>query len=146
MKRALQAGVLVSSLLSLFTFYNQNGVLMQMTKSPEVRAAAAAVMPVVLFTQIWKGLAYSTGGILLGGLDWFHSSLGMQISAAVCVGLTVLLPQSLWNIWVALAAFMAGQVILAFMRFTSGKGEWAGLSLFKKSKDWSGRTETTAVL
>ena len=133
-KRALQAGVLVSSLLSVVTFYNQENVLSSMTKSPEVRAAAAAIMPVVLFTQIWKGLAYSTGGILLGGLDWFHSSLGMQISAALCIGLTVLLPQSLWNIWVALAAFMAAQVILAFVRFTSGKGQWAGLSLFAKEK------------
>lgn len=133
-KRALQAGVAVSSLLSVFTFYNQNGVLNQMTKSPEVRAAAAAVMPVVLITQIWKGLAYSTGGILLGGLDWVNSSLGMQVSAALCIGLTLLLPPSLWNIWVSLAVFMATQVILAFVRFTSGKDQWAELSLFDKEK------------
>ena len=135
-KRALQAGILVSSLLSLVTFYNQDNVLSQMTKSPEVRAAAAAVMPVVLFTQVWKGLAYSTGGILLGGLDWFHSSLGMQISAVLCIGLTLLLPQSLWNIWVALAVFMGTQVVLAFARFVSGKGQWAGLSLFSSKKEF----------
>lgn len=115
-KRALQAGVAVSSALSVATFYNQNGVLMQMTKSPEVRAAAAAVMPVVLFTQIWKGLAYSTGGVLLGGLDWMSSSVGMQVSAALCIGLVWVLPRTLWSIWVALAAFMATQVILGLVR------------------------------
>jgi hypothetical protein len=32
----------------------------------QVRAAAAAVMPMVLATQVLKGMSYSTGGILLG--------------------------------------------------------------------------------
>lgn len=117
-KRALQAGVAVSSALSIATAYNQNGVLLQMTKSPEVRAAAAAVMPVVLFTQIWKGLAYSTGGVLLGGLDWLSSSLGMQASAAICIALVWVLPKSLYSIWIGLAAFMATQVILGLVRIT----------------------------
>jgi Na+-driven multidrug efflux pump len=99
-----------------------------MTKSPEVRAAAAAVMPMVLFTQIWKSLAYSTGGILLGGLDWWHSSYGMQVSAALCIGLCYILPRNLWNIWIALAVFMATQVIMASQRFLSGKDQWSGMS------------------
>ena len=46
------------------------------TQTVEVRAAAATVMPVVLATQIFKGLSYSTGGILLGGLDWLYSTIG----------------------------------------------------------------------
>ena len=84
-------------------------------------------MPMVLFTQIWKSLAYSTGGILLGGLDWLASSVGMQISALLCIGLVFTLPQSLWNIWIALAVFMATQVILAGQRFFGGKDQWEGL-------------------
>jgi putative MATE family efflux protein len=84
--RALQLGVIVSAGLGLVTIYNQNGVLSSMTTSPEVRAAAAAVMPVVLVTQIFKGLCYSTGGILLGGLDWLNSTIGMVIASVICIG------------------------------------------------------------
>ena len=69
-------------------------------------------MPVVLLTQLFKGLAYSTGGIILGGLDWFWSSLGMQLASVLCIGVIYVCPPSLWNIWVALALFMATQVLL----------------------------------
>ena len=126
-RRALQGGLLVSSVLGVVTMWQQDHILASMTRSPEVRTAAAAVMPMVLFTQIWKSLAYSTGGILLGGLDWFASSLGMQISALLCIGLVTILPSTLWNIWIALAVFMAAQVILASQRFLGGKDQWAGL-------------------
>jgi Na+-driven multidrug efflux pump len=91
-KRALLLGVVVSGLLTLATLYNQNNILAGLTKTPEVRAAAAAVMPVVLLTQIIKGLAYSTGGILLGGLDWFNSSAGMGLSAFIAVGILQFIP------------------------------------------------------
>ena len=74
--RGVQAGVVVSSVLAMTTIFNQNNMLNSMTTSPEVRAAAAMVMPVVLATQIFKGLSYSTGGILLGGLDWLYSTIG----------------------------------------------------------------------
>ena len=117
----------MSSVLGVVTMWQQDHILASMTRSPEVRTAAAAVMPMVLFTQIWKSLAYSTGGILLGGLDWFASSLGMQISARLCIGLVTILPSTLWNIWIALAVFMAAQVILASQRFFGGKDQWAGL-------------------
>jgi putative MATE family efflux protein len=126
-RRALQGGLLVSSILGVVTMWKQDAILASMTKSLDVRAAAAAVMPMVLFTQIWKSLAYSTGGILLGGLDWWNSSLGMQVSALLCVGIVWALPSSLWNIWIALAVFMATQVIMAGHRFLGGKDQWAGL-------------------
>lgn len=109
-RRSLLFGLLVSMALSSVTLYNQDGVLNQLTKSPEVFLAAKAIMPVVLLTQLVKGLAYSTGGIILGGLDWFWSSLGMQLAAFVCVGLIYVLPPTLWNIWIALAGFMGTQV------------------------------------
>jgi putative MATE family efflux protein len=114
-RRSLLFGFLVSAALSIVTFYNQNGVLAQLTKSPDVFLAAKAVMPVVLMTQLVKGLAYSTGGIILGGLDWFWSSLGMQIAAVVCIGLVYILPPTLWNIWIALGAFMGTQVSDGFI-------------------------------
>lgn len=129
--RALQVGMLVSGALSLFTICNQEKILRQLSKSVEVQAAAAAIMPVVLVTQLIKGLAYSTGGILLGGLDWSTSSTGMILSSVICVGLLRVLPSSLWNIWVALAAFMATQVVHASSRFLTGQGPWAGLGLVK---------------
>lgn len=111
-RRSLLFGFIVSAALSIVTFFNENGVLGELTKSPEVFLAAKAIMPIVLLTQMVKGLAYSTGGIILGGLDWFWSSLGMQIAAVVCIGLVYVLPPSLWNIWIALAAFMGTQVCM----------------------------------
>lgn len=72
----MQLGVIVSGILAITTIFNQNNMLNSMTTSVEVRAAAATVMPVVLATQIFKGLSYSTGGILLGGLDWLYSTIG----------------------------------------------------------------------
>jgi Na+-driven multidrug efflux pump len=113
-RRSLLLGFLISAALSGTTLWNQKNVLNQLTKSPEVFQAAAKIMPVVLLTQMIKGLAYSTGGIILGGLDWYWSSLGMQISAVVCIGLTYALPPSLWNIWIALAGFMGIQVVFLF--------------------------------
>jgi len=111
-RRSLLLGLLVSGALSVTTFLNQDAVLNQLTKSTEVFAAAARIMPVVLLTQLFKGLAYSTGGIILGGLDWFWSSLGMQLASVLCIGVIYVCPPSLWNIWVALALFMATQVLL----------------------------------
>lgn len=109
-KRSVSLGLLISGTLSALTYFNQKSILNVLTKSPEVFAAASAVMPIVLVTQLFKGLAYSTGGIILGGLDWKWSSLGAMISAVLCVGLTAVLPPSLWNIWVALSVLMATQV------------------------------------
>eukprot|EP01041_Mallomonas_annulata_P000297 gene297-533_t len=126
-KRSLQLGLLSSTALTIATALNQQGVLQSMTKSPEVRIAAAAVMPVVLGTQIFKSLAYSTNGVLMGGLDWTYSSAGMAFAAFLCMVIVKVLPPSLWNIWIGLGAFMATQVVVSSMRFFSGKGPWAGL-------------------
>lgn len=145
-KRSLLLGLIVSVGLSITTIMNQDGVLSQLTTSPEVHAAAAAVMPVVLATQLIKGFAYSTGGIILGGLDWGWSSLGMQIAAVVCVALVYLLPASLWNIWISLAAFMGAQVVVSAVRFLSGKGPWEGISgLVKRTKSCE-ETESCSII
>ena len=128
--RGLQLGVLVSAALAMTTIYNQNGVLQGMTASQEVRAAAAAVMPVVLWTQIFKGLSYSTGGILLGGMDWLYSTIGMVTASIACIGVVLVLPLSLRNIWMGLAVFMGMQVLGAAWRLLSGQGPWKDLNLW----------------
>ncbi|RYH00127.1 MATE family efflux transporter, partial [archaeon] len=110
MRISLFLGVLVSALLSFIMWINRDTVLNQLTKSPAVFAAAAAIMPTVLATQLLKGLAYSTGGIILGGLDWLWSSVSVQLSSLACVGLLLFLPKTLNNIWISLAVFMATQV------------------------------------
>ena len=114
-RRSLQLGLISSTALTLATLLNQRQVLAKMTTNVEVRAAAAAVMPIVLATQIFKSLAYSTNGILLGGLDWEYSSAGMAAAAVILIGILKLLPPSLWNIWVSLLGFMAGQVVTPFL-------------------------------
>jgi Na+-driven multidrug efflux pump len=133
MNRALLLGFLVSGGLTVATLLNQSGVLNQLTKTPEVFAAASAIMPVVLATQIFKGLAYSTGGILLGGLDWLWSTFSMVAASAVCMALITILPHSLWNVWVALAAFMATQVFISSIRFLSRKGPWTDVYILGSS-------------
>ena len=70
------AGLLVSSVLSVLTYLNQHRILGAFTRSPEVHAAAVAVMPIVLATQLFKALEHSTSGIIMGGQDWKWSSFG----------------------------------------------------------------------
>lgn len=112
--RSLQIGLLISFGLISTISLNLNRLLGSMTSSPEVRAAAYAVMPIVLFAQIFKGLNSATASILLGGCDWIWSSLSMNIAASVCIGLIFLLPKSLSSIWIALAAFMFTQVRFSY--------------------------------
>ena len=110
--RSVGIGVCISSVLAFLTVLLQNKILNTLTQSHEVYAAAAVVMPAVIATQVFKGLGYSTGGIILGGSDWLWSSLGSQLSAALCVGIVAALPPSLWNIWLGLTALMATQVTI----------------------------------
>ena len=144
--RALQTGVLVSSGLCWVCANNLDFILNSMTATPEVRVAAMAVMPMVLLTQVLKGFAYSTGGIVLGGLDWQTSATGMTISAIVTVTVVELFRLTkafggvtVWNIWIALAMFFATQVCHALLRVFSGNGPWSGLYLLGgRFKNWKG--------
>lgn len=134
-RRALVLGAAISGALSVVTHLQQDRVLSQLTSSAPVFLAAKQIMPVVLATQLFKGLAYSTGGIILGGLDWFSSSLGMTMAAVACVLSIKLLPPSLWNIWVSLAIFMAMQVVVAGLRIFSGRGPWANLPILSDDNE-----------
>ena len=132
--RALLSGILVSGALTLSLILNQAGAMSQMTKSPEVRALAVSVMPIVLVAQILKGVSSSTVGILMGGLDWTWSTAGMATASLICIGLVKLLPPSLASIWISLSFFMATQLIFGVSRIYSNSGPWKGLNPKKNKK------------
>eukprot|EP00617_Octactis_speculum_P027875 CAMPEP_0185746276 /NCGR_PEP_ID=MMETSP1174-20130828/4777_1 /TAXON_ID=35687 /ORGANISM="Dictyocha speculum, Strain CCMP1381" /LENGTH=84 /DNA_ID=CAMNT_0028420827 /DNA_START=108 /DNA_END=358 /DNA_ORIENTATION=- len=84
-------------------------------------------MPVVLLTQVAKGLAYPINGVVMGGLDWRFSTLGMWGSNLACLAILAIgrtLPggQSLSFVWGGLAVFMWGQCLSGVWRFMSGTG------------------------
>lgn len=80
-------GGLVATALSISTYLNRTKILAGLTTNIAVQEAAAVIFPVVLLTQVLKGLAYPVNGILMGGLDWFYSMLVMWLANFACVGL-----------------------------------------------------------
>ncbi len=130
MKRALQAAVVLSGTLALITLVSTNSLLAQLTQSPDVRAAALQIMPLVALGQFLTGVASATGGILLGGFDWKWSTAGMVIAAVLSVSLARVLPHSLLNIWVSVEVFILTQIICAAGRVASRSGPWEGLKIF----------------
>jgi putative MATE family efflux protein len=126
-RRALLAGVLVSGGLSVVTQLDLDRILNKLTNSKEVFEAAKGIMPIVLITQLAKGLTYSTGGIILGGLDWSWSTASMMVASILSTAMVYTLKPTLWNIWLALAVFMSSQVVCAMVRIISKTGPWSYL-------------------
>jgi putative MATE family efflux protein len=119
----------VATMLSLTTFLQRDSVLRGLTSNEAVRSASAAIFPAVLLTQVFKGLAYPTNGIIMGGLDWVFSMFTMWGANIVCVGMVKAFcmggnTASLGQIWLALAAFMATQVVTSIIRLQSKTGVW----------------------
>lgn len=119
----------VATLLSLTTFLQRDSVLAGLTTNDAVRRASVAIFPAVLTTQIFKGLAYPTNGIIMGGLDWIFTMIAMWAANIVCVGMVKTFSMggnvaSLEQIWWSLAAFMAVQVVTSILRFQSKTGVW----------------------
>ena len=119
----------VATMLSLTTFLQQNSILKGLTTNHDIRNVASSIFPAVLLTQVLKGLAYPVNGIIMGGLDWKFSMWCMWIANFACIGLLRFWSRggnmlSLNQIWIALAAFMATQVITGFLRFNSKTGVW----------------------
>jgi putative MATE family efflux protein len=121
----------VAVILSLSTYWRRDWILAGLTTNPAIRSAAAAIFPVVLITQVLKGLAYPVNGIIMGGLDWFYSMNVMWASNAVCLGLLQAFKMAsggalltLTEIWWALAAFMGTQVVAGMIRYQSRTGVW----------------------
>lgn len=126
---ALFLGGGVAAGLSLTTFLQKDSILRGLTTSTAIREASAIIFPAVLLTQIFKGLAYPVNGIIMGGLDWIFTMTAMWAANFVCLGMiwfwslggaTV----SLTQIWLALAAFMATQVVTGIIRYESKTGVW----------------------
>lgn len=119
----------VATALSLTTFLQRDKVLQGLTTSTAVQSAAASVFPAVLVTQVFKGLAYPVNGIIMGGLDWIFTMLSMWVANIVCIGLVCwagvggAVP-TLNQIWWALGAFMAAQVVTGVIRYESKTGVW----------------------
>lgn len=119
----------MATALSLTTFLQRDSVLRGLTTNQAVRDASAAIFPVVLTTQVFKGLAYPTNGIIMGGLDWVFTMIAMWAANVVCVGMVKGFSlggnlATLGQIWWALAAFMGTQVVTSVIRFQSKTGVW----------------------
>jgi putative MATE family efflux protein len=127
----------VASTLTLFTWWRRDSILAGLTNIPSVQAAAASIFPIVLLTQILKGIAYPINGIVLGGLDWFFSMAVTWASNFACVGLLRSFAittgaVTLSQIWWGLAAFMGVQVVFGFLRYESKTGPWKVLRAEKE--------------
>jgi putative MATE family efflux protein len=121
----------VATALSLLTYWRQDWILAGLTTNAAIRSAAAGIFPIVLLTQILKGLAYPVNGIIMGGLDWVYSMVAMWIANLVCVGMVwqfaarnVSGVASLGQLWWALSAFMGIQVASGIFRYESKTGIW----------------------
>jgi len=123
----------VATALSLVTFWRRDWIVSGLTTNVQVQHAATAIFPVVLLTQVLKGMAYPVNGILMGGLDWFFSMATMWMANIVCVGLVRVFSSggeasiTLGQIWWALAAFMGTQVVAGIVRYQSRTGVWKAL-------------------
>jgi Na+-driven multidrug efflux pump len=67
-------GGAIATLLSLSTFWRRDWILAGLTNNQAVQVAAATIFPVVLLTQVLKGMAYpvrnlSTSCVIEGGID-----------------------------------------------------------------------------
>ena len=112
-------------------------MLRGLTTDASIREASSVIFPVVLLTQVLKGLAYPVNGIIMGGLDWKFTMLAMWLANIICVGMVQVWAKanvmSLGKIWWALAAFMGTQVVTGFLRFQSKTGVWRILRAEKGS-------------
>jgi putative MATE family efflux protein len=119
----------VATVLSLTTLWRRDWVLQGLTTNASIRAAAAGIFPVVLLTQVLKGLAYPVNGIIMGGLDWTFSMITMWIANLACIGCLQYFVRtngtvSLAQLWWALAVFMGTQVVTGILRYESKTGIW----------------------
>eukprot|EP00581_Thalassiosira_minuscula_P020143 CAMPEP_0183719194 /NCGR_PEP_ID=MMETSP0737-20130205/12250_1 /TAXON_ID=385413 /ORGANISM="Thalassiosira miniscula, Strain CCMP1093" /LENGTH=620 /DNA_ID=CAMNT_0025948905 /DNA_START=50 /DNA_END=1912 /DNA_ORIENTATION=+ len=121
-------GGLVAGGLSLLTYLQRDSVLRGLTTDAGVREASRIIFPVVLVTQVLKGLAYPVNGIIMGGLDWKFTMAAMWLANIVCVSMIQFWANAnamtLGKIWWALAAFMGTQVVTGAVRFQSKTGVW----------------------
>ena len=122
---SILVGGLVATALSLLTFLQKDSVLRGLTTDASIREASSVIFPVVLITQVLKGLAYPVNGIIMGGLDWKFTMLAMWLANIICVGMVQIWAKanvmSLGKIWWALAVSL---VIYFIACITLSKWNW----------------------
>ena len=128
----------VATGLSLTTFLQKDSILRGLTTNTAIREASSVIFPAVLLTQVFKGLAYPVNGIIMGGLDWLFTMTTMWVANFVCIGMIGFWSMggatvSLNQIWIALAAFMATQVVTGILRYKSKTGVWRVLDVSDKN-------------
>ena len=130
----------VATSLSLMTYWRRDWILAGLTTNTAIRTASAAIFPIVLLTQILKGLAYPVNGIIMGGLDWVYSMIAMWIANGVCISMVYHFAKhnlsgvaTLGQLWWSLSAFMAVQVASGIIRYESKTGVWNVLSALKST-------------
>jgi putative MATE family efflux protein len=128
-KRAVLAGGVASALLSTATWWKQGAVLAGLTGDAAVLGAAAAIMPLVLLTQVSKGLAYPVNGLVMGALDWRFLTASMWLCNMACCSVVYFFKpvQTIGTIWYGLFTFMSMQCITGMIRIVSGTGVWKDL-------------------
>lgn len=118
----------VALLLSLTTWWRRDLILRGLTTDAAVRAASVSIFPIVLVTQVFKGLAYPVNGIIMGNLDWLFSAITMWAANFTCIGIlkwfSLAGPLTLSHIWTSLALFMFTQVVVGIVRYESKRGIW----------------------
>eukprot|EP00548_Thalassiothrix_antarctica_P014567 CAMPEP_0194177014 /NCGR_PEP_ID=MMETSP0154-20130528/10864_1 /TAXON_ID=1049557 /ORGANISM="Thalassiothrix antarctica, Strain L6-D1" /LENGTH=464 /DNA_ID=CAMNT_0038891441 /DNA_START=1044 /DNA_END=2435 /DNA_ORIENTATION=+ len=115
----------IAVLLSSVTFWQRHSVLKGLTTSMEIQNLCKSIFPIVLMTQIAKGLCYPINGILMGKLDWTYSMLTMWIANLSSIGyLYFFTPKtkSLTQIWTALFLFMITQAVAGIGRIIYQNG------------------------
>jgi Na+-driven multidrug efflux pump len=143
----------VTTALSLLTYARRDVILAGLTTHVPIREACKAVFPVVLLTQVLKGLAYPVNGVIMGGLDWTFSTAKMWLANAACLGLLRYFSVTnvsagggggvtLGQIWVSLAVFFATQVVAGIVRYESKTGVW---KVLRRKEEDGDETELQAV-
>jgi len=136
-RTALLIGGSIATSLSFTTFLQKDSILRGLTTSKAIQETSAIIFPAVLLTQVFKGLAYPVNGIIMGGSDWVFAMTSMWVANLVCIGMIGFwsiggVSVSLTQIWWALAAFMATQVVMGILRYESKTGVWSVLKVRNK--------------
>ena len=121
-------GGTIAALLTGLTAFRPATVIAGLTTDGAVRAACGAIIGPVLCCQLFKGLAFPSNGVIMGGLDWSFASVEIWAGSLLCIALVhARSPPTLVTIWIGLAAFMGAQTLMSVARVASRTGPWAVL-------------------
>ena len=126
MRLGMLVGGVIASLLTTLTALRPAALIAGLTTDVAVREACGSIVLPVLVCQLFKGLAFPSNGVVMGGLDWGFATAGVWCGSALCVGLVHAFagPPTLYSVWIGLSAFMGSQTVLSVARVLSGKGPW----------------------